>query len=685
MTHSNRKSQSQTMNLKLLSTLFAAILISAFIRAQEVDPNNGLKHIMTEAEAAQRDRIGLGFVETDPPVGVVRNVEEFGNNDGVIVRYPFGIPLSLIKELAKDAKVLTLVGSASQQATVTTQYQSNGVNLSNCSFLIAATDSYWTRDYGPWYVTYGDKQTGIVDFPYNRPRPNDDELPKKVAIMQGITAFGMNVIHTGGNYMTNGLDQASSTTLVWEENPTQTHAQIAQKVHDYLGINNYMVAEDPNGTYIDHIDCWGKFLAPNKVLIRKVPATHPQYAEIEATANYYAQTISSYGTPYKVFRVNTPNNEPYTNSFIMKNKVCVPVMGTANDAAALVAYQQAMPGYQIISFLGNASTPWESTDALHCRTHEIADFGQLYISHTPLHDSVSQTGYFQINADITAFSNQLIYPDSVYVIYKVNSSVFDTVKMVLTSNNHYTASIPPQIEGSVISYYIQAKDASGRTSKHPYIGQADPHKFIVKLSTQPDVVVLPDSLVFLTSEEIINGKQTYVANYTHQIITIENITPEGNSLSWIIDPVNFSLPHTLASGDSLSLNVKFLIPIGKSIELTCDSLFVTTPVSAHLVNVCVDPLLLSLKGKKELAGISVYPNPMNSYTTFEYNLTKSDFVQIDIYTAIGEHIATPESGIKPAGNHCLKWWPTQNLQPGIYMYQIKIGNTLKSGRISIVK
>ncbi len=462
------------MNKYILSTILLLSVISISGVAQQTDPNNGLKHVMTAEEAALSHRIALGFVETDPPAGVIRNVEEFGNNDGVLIRYPFGIPMTLIKEMAKDAKVTTIVSSTAQQTTVTSQYQSYGVNLANCNFLIAPTNSYWTRDYGPWYVTYGNNQVGIVDFPYNRPRPNDDEIPKTLATSQGISWFGMNVIHTGGNYMTNGIDQASSTTLVWDENPTQSHTQIDQKFHDYLGINNYMVQEDPNGTYIDHIDCWGKFLAPDKVLIRKVPVTHPQYTDIEATAAFYASQVSSYGTNYKVYRVNTPNNEPYTNSFILKNKVCVPIMGTANDAAALLAYNLAMPGYQVFGFLGNPSTPWESTDALHCRTHEMADLGMLMITHMPILQPVPAQPCFQINADITAFSGQVIYPDSVWTIYKVNSGVWDTLTMSHTGSNSWSACIPGQMEGSLISYYIHAKDASNRSANHPYIGCTRP-------------------------------------------------------------------------------------------------------------------------------------------------------------------------------------------------------------------
>lgn len=674
-------------------TLITFLLLSIFSfrsRAQEADPNNGLKHIMTATEAAHRDRIALGFVETDPPVGAIRNVEEFGLNDGALIRYPFGIPMTIIKEMAKDAKVVTIVANSSQQTTVTTQYQSNGVNLANCSFLIAPSDSYWTRDYGPWYVTFGNNQTGIVDFPYNRPRPNDDEIPKKVATMQGIPWFGMNVIHTGGNYMTNGIDQASSTELVWEENPSQTHEQIAQKFHDYLGIENYMVAVDPNGTYIDHIDCWSKFLGPDKVLVRKVPASHPQYDEIEAAAAYFASQVSSYGWPYRVFRVYTPNDEPYTNSFILKNKVFVPTMGTTNDAGAILAYQQAMPGYQISGFLGSPSTPWESTDALHCRTHEMADFGMLLISHTPLHDSIAAQPSFQVNADITAFSGELVYPDSVWIIYKVNNGTWDTLTMTNTLDNHWTASIPGQMEGSVISYYIHAEDASNRSTNHPYIGAPDAHKFVIKVSAIPDVVVSPDSLIFLTLQEMQEGKTAIARNYSSQPVTINYIDHQQYSpFWWFVDPWNINLPYTMQSGDTLDLTVK-LGPGVKAVDLLCDTLFINTAPSSHQVMVCVDPMLISEVASRERLGeVKVYPNPMGNSTTFSYFVEKESAVSIEVYSLQGKLVSIPLKQRQSAGNHTFSWEGIgidgTKLTPGLYLYRVALGDMVVTGKISIVE
>lgn len=674
-----------------LSTILLFSLMTNVVFAQQADPNNGLKHIMTPEEASKSYLIALGFVETPPPTGVIRNVEEFGNNDGALIRYPFGIPMSLIKELAKDAKLVTVVSSAAQQTTVTNLYQSNGVNLANCSFLIAPSDSYWTRDYGPWYVTYGNHQVGIVDFPYNRPRANDDEVPKKLAIYQGIPWFGMNVIHTGGNYMTNGIDQSSSTQLVLEENPTQTQDQITQKIHDYLGINNYMVVQDPNGTYIDHIDCWGKFLAPDKVLVRQVPSNHPQYSLIEAAATFYKNQISSYGTPYKVFRVNTPNNEPYTNSFILKDKVCVPIMGNSYDAAALQAYRDAMPGYQVFGFIGNPSTPWESTDALHCRTHEMADQGMLLISHTPLYDSLQPQPCFQINADIDAFSNHEIYPDSVWTIYKVGTGDWDTITMTHTNGYQWTACIPGQMEGSMISYYIHAEDASNRSANHPYIGASDPHIFYVKITSQPDVVLTPDSLVFRTYDDVLNGKKAIVHNYSTQPISINQINNTGtNPFTWHIDPWNITLPYSLQSGDSLQLTVKVTIPQTIGYTMLCDTLFVNTAVANNPVMVCIDPFLLSAtKSLTSISSVNVYPNPVSSNTTFSFILKNDAEVSIEIYSEMGKLVAVPLKQKLTQGTHSIFWDGTNmngsKLNNGIYLYRISQGDSYVTGKISVVQ
>lgn len=465
--------------------LFVMLVAGSFpVIAQQTGAQPRLTHHLSPAEALLRHTIGRNFIITDPPQGNVFSLGEFERNTGVLIAYSgeFGIPTTLIREMARDAIVTTLVSGANQENTVRNIYSNGGVNLDNCQFIYAPTNSYWTRDYGPWYIAYGDDQIGVVDFPYNRPRPADDEVPVIVANALGLELFGMNVIQTGGNYMSTGLGAAAATTLVWDENPGQTHAQINQKTLDYLGVNNYHVVEDPNNTYIDHIDCWSKFLAPDKVMVRSVPTTHPQYNAIEAAAAYFAAQVSPYGTPYKVYRVNTPQNQPYSNSFILNDKVFVPITNSTYDAAALESYRNAMPGYKVYGYLGLGSAPWESTDALHCRTHEMADRNMLRIRHLPYSGNVAPTGTYAFTATVTPYSKQGVYADSVLLYYRINpgpNTPYQVKAMSPTMGKGWSASIESPEYGSTVQYYLFAADSSGRREFHPFIGEPDAHEFYV--------------------------------------------------------------------------------------------------------------------------------------------------------------------------------------------------------------
>ncbi|MBN1424913.1 agmatine deiminase family protein [Candidatus Fermentibacteria bacterium] len=470
----------------------------------EANPHS-LPHWLTPEELTRLDEIGRGFVPTAPPPGPVRNVAEFEHMEGVLIRYPLGISTSIIREMAEDVMVTTIVTGASQETTVRNLYASAGVNLDHCNFLYHATDSYWSRDYGPWYITNGNGQFGIVDFPYNRPRPNDDDIPVALATWLGVPWYGMNLEHTGGNYMTDGMGISASTDLVWSENSGLTHQQIADRMEDYLGVTTYHVVPDPNNTYIDHIDCWAKFLDVDKILIRSVPTSHAQYDEIEATVDYFEAQTSSYGTPYEIYRVYTPNNQPYTNSLILNDKVLVPTVSSSWDDDAIATYQAAMPGYEVLGFTGS----WESTDALHCRTMGLADRGMLYVHHMPIVGTVRLAGRYQIEADITAYSGEAVLGDSVAVFYRVDGGAYTRVAMTNTTGSTWVATIPPQMPGSQVGYYIHAADSSGRTATHPYIGAPDPHLFLVGGLSAPVVsIVRNDGQITLTWETV-PGALTY--------------------------------------------------------------------------------------------------------------------------------------------------------------------------------
>jgi len=171
--------------------------------------------------------------------------------------------------------------------------------------------------------------------------------------------------------------------------------------------------------------------------------------------------------------VYTPGNEPYTNSLILNNKVLVPIIGNQWDDDAIVAYQNAMPGYEVLGFTGS----WESTDALHCRAIGITDQYMLYIEHTPLSGYVNGEDGVEIQAKIFPYSGDGVTAAKIYV--RINGGSWQSYNMECWVPPVYRFLIPPQQSGIIIDYFIHAEDASGRSENHPYIGGAMAHSFTI--------------------------------------------------------------------------------------------------------------------------------------------------------------------------------------------------------------
>ena len=125
----------------LLSLVAFALVLSIKVNAQEqTTPDWKRWHYLSEEEMRTPVR-SENFVETDPPTGTPRFVAEFEPMQGVMIRYPLGIPTSLVVQLANNCHVYCIV-SSSYQSSAQSSFQSAGVNMSNVTFVNAASDSY---------------------------------------------------------------------------------------------------------------------------------------------------------------------------------------------------------------------------------------------------------------------------------------------------------------------------------------------------------------------------------------------------------------------------------------------------------------------------------------------------------------------------------------------------------------
>ncbi len=68
-----------------------------------------------------------------------------------------------------------------------------------------------------------------------------------------------------------------------------------------------------------------------------------------------------------------------------------------------------------------------------------------------------------------------------------------------------------------------------------------------------------------------------------------------------------------------------------------------------------------------------YPNPFNPLTMINYQLPKTNYVELTIYNLLGQKVATLVSGKQKAGNHQVEW-DASRFASGVYYYQLMAGD-----------
>ena len=407
--------------------------------------------------------------------------------------YPNNMPLNVYKTIAKDNKVLLLVNpdyqNRSRIQSAKSALTNAGVNVDNITFLDMNIDddyAYWVRDFSPFYV-FKDKQLSIVDFNYNRPqRTEQNAVPSKLANYFNIPYDSMSLTHTGGNLMQDGRGTAFSDDLVIQEN-NNNEARVRSLMKTYTGTDNYVITIDPQGDYIAHIDCWGKIVAPDKIIVARLPKNNQRYQYYEQVANELANTKCIYGYNYRVYRIDEPGGSavaPYTNSLIANGHVYMPLGSSASyNERALDVYKEALPGYDVVGLQGFSSSnqnAFLNTDALHCRTHEVPDQNMVFIDSREVnYGNVPLKDKYVIKTNVVSYANEEMSDVSIH--YSINDANYITCPMnQYQETTNYTFVFDNLKSGDDVKYYIEATDANNNYNVDPTCGKLDPHHFVIE-------------------------------------------------------------------------------------------------------------------------------------------------------------------------------------------------------------
>ena len=634
-----------------------------------------LPHKMTAEEESEWKHYNpaVNPLHTNPPSGPVRTMAEWEELQGIVITWTSY--LTILREVVDYAQEEGLVFIVCSDSNSVKNYLTQGgVPLVNLRFLITNFNSIWCRDYGPWTVYKDDADSmKIIDWIYNRPRPQDDVVPVFFADYLNIpihqtTLSPYDLIATGGNFMTDGHGTGFSSRLIMDENPGKTEAQVDTIMKLYMGLNRYIKMTDLPYDGIHHIDMHIKLLDEETLLVGEYPQGVADGPQIEANLQYILNNfLTCYGRPYKVIRIPMPPDangsypnqggdyRTYTNSIIINKTVIIPTYEYQYDTTAFRIYREAMPGYKIVGINSNSIIP--SLGAIHCITKEVGVFNPVHISHPSLSGTVSYSGPFQIDANIRSAAGI----NNAEVLWTTDTTAgYSSITMTEVSPDSFIASIPSQSAGTEVFYYLQAVSNDGREAAKPLTAPAGYYHFRVNedvpvelLSFNAESAGDSVKLRWSTASEL--NCRGFVIERTLsgvEFAEIGYVGGNGNS----VNISRYEFTDRITQGGEYTYRLKQVDFDGK------ENILASTKVEA---------------GPLEYVLEQNYPNPFNPVTRINFTIprTKENFnpVQLKIFDALGSEVAVLVNERKTAGSYSIEF-EAGSLPSGIYYYRLTSGS-----------
>ncbi|HEX2809842.1 MAG TPA: agmatine deiminase, partial [Kineosporiaceae bacterium] len=276
----------------------------------------------------------------------------------------------------------------------------------------ATTDDAWVRDSGPTFVVDDLGGRRAVDWGFNAwgglrgglffPWDSDDLLGQKIAELEGADCYQPKLVMEGGSFDTDGdgtLLTTAECLLDPNRNSDLSQDRIEARLRDHLGVEQVIWL--PRGVHLDetngHVDNLARFVGPGVVVLTWTHDTSdPQYERSAEALEILRSTRDARGRTLQVVLMHQPGplhatadevadldlvegSRPrlpgerlagsYVNCYLGDGIVVVPVFGDRHDAPALQAYQDLLPGREVIPVPGRELLLGGGN--VHCVTQQV--------------------------------------------------------------------------------------------------------------------------------------------------------------------------------------------------------------------------------------------------------------------------------------------------------------------------
>ena len=478
-----------------------------FVNASNAQTQPTWPHAITEQERDYVERVGFEpsvarGIETPPPYDNIRTAAEWEEVEALTISWTsFPCIQKQIVEAAKEECTVIIFAEDMEEVTdyLTGNQCGGALTLENIQIVPTVYNSIWIRDYGAntVYGSWNDDRV-LIDWLYNRPRPEDDAIPDVLASTLGLELYSTtgtpnDLMNTGGNWMSDGFGTAFASELIIDENdggstwwtdyPDHSEEEINQIISDFHGVDTYITMPNLPFDGIHHIDMHMKLLDESTLLMAEYPEGTADGPQINANLEYVLSNFTTrWGTPFDVVRIPSPPEQgfgggypdengwylTYTNSVFVNNTILLPTYYTEYDTTALRIYEEALPGYNVVGIDcdNNGEAIISLSGAIHCITHTVGIEDPLMISHLPLPDTDDTVNDY----DVEAYISHRSQIESATMHWSTNpASEWTAVPMALIDGEteNWSASIPAQPLETTVYYYVEANANSGKTGTRP--------------------------------------------------------------------------------------------------------------------------------------------------------------------------------------------------------------------------
>ncbi len=614
-----------------------------------------------------------------PPPAHVRTMAEWEEVQALVITWAGQATIlkEIVRNAVKECKVLIVT---TDTATVSDQLTSAGISLDSVRFVVTPFNTIWVCDYGPTCVYKNDIDSlYLIDWIYNRPRPQDDQVPTAIADFTHLpiyeaTSAPYDWVHTGGNNLQNGTGILFSSNLVLNENPNKTEAEIDTIAKKFLGINQYVKFPTLPYDGIHHLDMHMRVIDEETILFGQYPEGVSDGPQIEKNIQYLEDSIrTTFGNKFNIVRLPMPPDangrypdaggsyRTYTNAIFINKTLLVPTYQEKYDTTALRIYRENLPGYNVVGI--NCNSIIGQLGALHCITKLIGSDEPLLIEHARLRDVQDTVAFYPVSAYIRHRDG--IKEAGLFYRASTDSSYSEVPMMLVdTAANVWASLIPAYPAGTEVQYYIAADANNGKHQVRPIVAPEGYFKFKVlgEPANQPPAVNIVDPLDgSIFSVDLGHLPITFTAHDQDGTIAQADVYINGEVVA-TLDTLPYTIDWTLPAAGQYAIVVVVTDDDGAMAQ--SDTVHITIEEST---------------GVKELGsadGISFSPNPVGDELTIRVDHSSNTAKSILVFDSVGKLISSKQNVFE--GEMKIDF---SNEASGMYIVQVRDGEMMRAFKV----